>query len=516
MARKTAEWVMIFAIVLGVLIMSIVLNVNRNLDIATRLDDSLNIDEGDLGIDWSNYPVTDIALTASIELTQSGVYHLTGTLYDGVISINVGQNYPVKLILDNVSIYHSNGPAIICYATDNLTIELVGENTVIDGSAYADSYDEEVTGAIYSKSDLAFVGDGTLNLTANHADGIVSKDDLTFRAGTYSITAADDAIRGKDSVRIADGSFKLNATADAIKTTNDTDAGKGFVLIENGNFNITAGDKGIQATNVIVTRGGNFAITTTDDSIHSDHYVGIESGTFNINAGDDAIHANRELEIKDGDIAITKAYEGLEAQKITIDGGTINIAANDDGINAGGGADNSATNRTNKSPFDADENCMISINGGDIYVNAAGDGIDSNGWLYINGGSTIIDGPTNDGNGALDAGMGIIINGGGILALGSSGMAEAPSQASSVNSISVYLGQNYPAGTKVEIVDEAGNVFASHVSAKMFSHLVVGTPSFQLGDTYTLYLDDEKYTDFTISGIVTTLGNTNRTMPGRR
>ena len=516
MARKTAEWVIIFVIILGVLVATAILNFNLNQDIATRLDNSLNIDDGDLAIDWDNYPVTNIEFATSIELTQSGVYHLTGTLYDGNISINVGQNYPVKLILDNASIYHSNGPAIICYSADNLTIELVGKNTIIDGSNYADGYDEDVTGAIYSKSDLVFTGDGVLNLTGNHADGIVSKDDLTFRSGTYNIIAADDAIRGKDSVRITNGSFILDATADAIKSTNDTDIGKGFVLIENGNFNLTAGDKGIQATNSIITKDGNFAISSTDDSIHSDHYVGIEGGTFNINAGDDAIHANRELEIVGGDIVVAKSYEGLEAQKITINGGTIDIVANDDGINAGGGADNSATNRTNKSPFDADENCAVFINGGNIYVNASGDGIDSNGWLYINGGSTIVDGPTNDGNGALDAGMGTIINGGDILALGSSGMATAPSQASSVNSASIYFNQNYPADTKVEITDQSGNILASHVSAKSFSHLVIGTSSLQLGSTYFLYVNDEFYTNFTVSGVVTTIGNSARVVPGRK
>ena len=50
--------------------------------------------------------------------------------------------------------------------------------------------------------------------------------------GTYYITAADDGIRGKDSVYITDGNFTIKSTADAIKSTNEVDSGKGFVLIE--------------------------------------------------------------------------------------------------------------------------------------------------------------------------------------------------------------------------------------------------------------------------------------------
>ena len=198
-------------------------------------------------------------------------------------------------------------------------------------------------------------------------------------------------------------------------------------------------------------------------------------------------------------------------------GGDVSINALDDGINAGGGADNSSTMRPNQSPFNTDESCILAIDGGQLYVNSSGDGIDSNGWLYINGGNIVVDGPTDNGNGALDAGMGIVMNGGNAIAVGASGMAESLGQTSAVNNLNIYLNQTYPANTKIEIKDQFDNIIFSHTTAKSFAHIAAGSPAFQLGNTYSLYLDDELYASITVSNIVTNSGNNrNMTSPNNR
>lgn len=508
-------WPIIICVIIIVAVTTVYLNSKHTDDSASKTTNALDIDNGDLTINWDRYPTRQVNLDSTYRITSSGTYHLTGTITDGNIIINTGADGEVRLILDNVSISNSTGPAIYCQQGDDLVIELIGENTLIDGDTYDASYDVDVTGAIYSKADLTFQGNGSLNLIANYADGIVSKDDLKFNSGTHNITATDDAIRGKDSVYIANGNFKIDAGADAIKSTNDVDFNKGFVLIEQGNLNLTSGAKGIKATQDIVIYGGNFVINSADDAVHCDNYVGIVDGTFSINSSDDAIHANNELVIDGGDITIAKTYEGLEAQVITINNGNINIIASDDGINAGNGADNSATNnRMGGGAFDADANCILSINGGNLHVNASGDGIDSNGWLYINGGHTIVDGPTNNGNGSLDAGMGIVMNGGEVLAIGSSGMAESLGSTSSINNISVYLDNIYPAGSKITIQDSTGDTIFEHTSAKSFSHLTAGSPIFTIGKSYTLYIDDAKVAELTIASTVTESGkNTNQQIP---
>lgn len=517
MRRRTLGWVSAIVLIIGTLVASIILNISHDNANLSKVENSLIIDNGDQKINWNRYQTTTIRLSTSIEITKSGVYHLTGELENGSVTIKTPSNGEVKLILDNATIKNSSGPAIICASADDLVIELIGENYLADGKTYNQGYDADITGTIYSKADTIFQGDGSLVLDANYQDGIISKDDLKFISGTYDISANDDAIRGKDSVYILNGDFTVLANADGIKSTNDQDQGKGFVLIENGNFNFKTSAKGIKSTRSIFIYGGEFALETTDDTIHSDNFIGILGGNISIASGDDGIHANSELSITDGKINISKAYEGLEAQVVTINGGDISLMTTDDGINAGGGADSSAQNRKGAGAFNADENCILSINGGNLYVNAAGDGVDSNGWLYFNGGNTIIDGPTNSGNSALDSGMGIVINGGSVLALGSSGMAENLGNTSSVNNVSIFLSEATPKNTLVEIKNSAGDTLFSHTSAKSFNHIAAGSPSFNLGETYTLYLDGEETETFIITGTVTTVGNgSQQMMPGNQ
>lgn len=504
------KWFIGGAVLIAALAAALIINFNQDTAVTSdQIAGAIKTDNGDQKINWERYPTYDVELSETYTITSSGTYHLTGELKDGAIIVNATKDDKVRLILDNVTIKNSNGPAIACYAADDLVIELIGENTLEDDANYSSNYDEDVAGAIYSKDDLSFQGDGTLNLTANYQDGIVGKDDLKFNSGTYNIKAKDDGIRGKDSVYIVAGTFNIDATSDGIKSTNDTDAGKGFVLIENGKFKIAAGAKGIKAADSILIYGGTFAINSTDDSIHSNNYIGIVGGTFAIASGDDGIHADNTLLIDGGEITIAKSYEGLEAQAITINGGTISVTASDDGLNAGGGADSSSTGRPGANAFDSDTNCILTVNGGNLYVNASGDGIDSNGYIYFNGGTVVVDGPTNNGDGALDSGISITQSGGTVVAAGASGMAETLGSNSSVYNASIYFSATQAAGTKIEIKNSAGETIISHTSAKTFAHMAVGTPDFKLGETYTIYVNGSEYQSFTISSATTTVGNSN-------
>ena len=493
-------------VLIGVIVVAIIINNQDSTDSIEEMSKTIDVDNGDLKINWDRYATKDIELSDSLTINQSGTYHLTGKLDNGNITIDAGIG-EVKLILDNVTINNDSGPAIYGKSAEDIVIELIGENTISDGSSYNNTFDSDVKGAIYVKSDFTLQGEGKLNITANYEDGIVGKDDLTFRGGNYKITSADDAIRGTDSVYITAGNFNINSGADAIKSTDESNYGKGFVLIEDGNFNIKSSAKGIKATKNILIENGNFNLETYDDAIHSDLYLGIVDGDITINASDDAIHANNTLVIDGGNINITKAYEGIEAQVITVNSGNINVTAIDDGINTGGGADASANNRPGGGPFDSDENCILTINGGEIKINSSGDGIDSNGWVYINNGKITVDGPTNNGNSALDAGLSIIQNGGEVIAVGSSGMAESISNTSAINNISVYFSAEYPANTTIAIKNDQDETIIEHTAIKKFSHLAVGTNQFVLGGTYAIYLDNEIYQEFTISDITTIIGN---------
>ena len=149
----------------------------------------------------------------------------------------------------------------------------------------------------------------------------------------------------------------------------------------------------------------------------------------------------------------------------------------------------------------------MTINGGDIYINASGDGIDSNGYLIFNGGNTVVDGPTNSGNGALDAGAGITIQSGTVFAIGSSGMAEDLGKNSGVCNLSIFFPTIQETGTKIEIKNSAGETIAEHTAAKTFSHLAFGSEKMTLGETYKIYLNDKEYATFTVLEATTTIGS---------
>lgn len=86
-----------------------------------------------------------------------------------------------------------------------------------------------------------------------------------------------------------------------------------------------------------------------------------------------------------------------------------------------------------------DSELYIKITGGTLTVSADGDGLDSNGSLLVTGGTTIVYGPTSDGDGALDYDGGATVTGGTLAAIGSAGMTQAFGEDSTQPSITNLL-----------------------------------------------------------------------------
>lgn len=298
--------IIVAAALIGVLGTTVVLNAAYDPLKTESFSGTINIDNGDTKINWSRFENFDITLADdSLNITRSGVYHITGTLTNQNINVNV-INGKVKLILDHVTIQNQNGPAILCQTADDLVIELIGENILSDGKVYNPSYNEDIDGVIYSKADLTFEGDGFLMLTASYQDGIVGKDDIKFSSGTYNIAALDDGICGKDSVYIAGGDFTISAKGNGIKSTNSDVAGKGFVLVEDGNIYITKSVEGIEGQNVFIT-GGNVSINASDDGINIGNSSGVlefTGGKTYINASGDGVDSNGYIHFGGGTVII--------------------------------------------------------------------------------------------------------------------------------------------------------------------------------------------------------------------
>jgi hypothetical protein len=69
----------------------------------------------------------------------------------------------------------------------------------------------------------------------------------------------------------------------------------------------------------------------------------------------------------------------------------------------------------------------VEMSGGTLLIDAGGDGFDSNGDATVTGGTIVVNGPTSNGNGALDVNGELLVSDAVLLAAGSAGMAETPS-----------------------------------------------------------------------------------------
>jgi len=300
----------------------------------------------------------------------------------------------------------------------------------------------------------------------------------------------------------------------------------------------TVSEKGLKSDGTMHLYGGTVIIDSVDDAVHSAGELEIADCCLTISTGDDGIHSDDAVIINSGNINILTSYEGIEANQITVNDGCINLTASDDGFNANGGAQSFGgpggrqpqNNRSSDMP-------NFNINGGTIYVNAAGDGLDSNGNITVTGGYTVVDGPSNSANGALDSGMenggSLLISGGTVFAGGASGMAETFDSSSEQCSFRCTFAYYYPEGTEIKVSGTDGTVYFEHTAQSGGNCIVFSCPQLQTGDTCILNIAEYEFeielagmsTDVSISsdgsvnlaaGRGGSFGGPGRGMPGRR
>lgn len=442
-------------------------------ELASSLADATHFDADDLS--WDSTKETTITLSDGasaatgenagsvavdgnvVTISAGGTYRLSGSLADGKIVVAAGEEDVVRIVLDNASVTSSTGPAVdIESANEALLFLAEGTSNILsDGAGYTDTGTDAPNAAVYSLADLTVAGPGTLTVTGNYQDGIVSKDGLVLASGNVTVTAEDDGIKGKDYTVLLDGIYSVTAGGDGIKATNSTDADRGWLLVA--------------------------------------------GGTLDVSAGDDGVKAATTLTISNGTTTVAKSEEGIEAPHIAISGGTVTVNSNDDGLNAAGGASTSADTGTGDAAGGAPAGGMggggmdtvgdfsLDISGGTVTVNAEGDGLDSNGNASISGGTVVVNGPTNDGNGALDVNGELTVTGGTLAAAGSAGMAVTPGTSSTQTGLQLTFDSPVPAGTAIQVTDSTGAVVATFVTMKETASLVLSSPDFTAGAEYTAY-----------------------------
>lgn len=333
----------------------------------------------------------------TVTITQAGTYQIAGTLDDGALIVESGENAKITLVLGGVSIKNSTGAAIQISTADDVTIELSeGTTNVLQSGeevdiATATESEEASGGALQSKADLKIKGKGSLTVLGYLNNGIHCTKDLKIKNGNISVTALGHGIKGKNSVTVSGGTVTVTSGKDGITSDETENEEKGFVTIEDGEIIITsAGDgvsaettltvtggvisiisgggsanaqqktdnmrdwwdfdnsasddnsascKGLKAGKALVISGGSITIDAQDDALHTDGDMTISGGECILSTGDDGAHAALSLTVLDGKITVLTSYEGLEANQITLAGGELDITASDDGINANGGSD---------------------------------------------------------------------------------------------------------------------------------------------------------------------------------
>lgn len=478
------------------------------------------LSEGQIVVDADNAKVQIVFDNVDITCASSAAVYVKSA-EKVFVTLAEGAQNTLRNTDEYVAIDDNNIDAVI-FAKSDLTLNGTGSLTIVSAEGHG----------IVSKDDLKITG-GTYDIiVAGHA--LSGKDSVRIADGTFILTAEKDGIHAENAddeekgyIYIADGDFAITSDGDGMDASN-------IVQIEDGTFDITAGGgaanslkthesdmpgggmsqnierpdgesmpqmgekpdeesmsqmgekpdgenmpqdtttdesgtstKGIKAGGGMYLNGGTYQIDSADDSIHSNANITIADGTYTLATGDDGVHADDALTVNGGTITVTESYEGLEGLTVTINDGTIDITARDDGINTAGE--------------------KMELNGGYIHILAGGDGVDSNGDLTINGGEIYIDGPSDNGNSAIDYGdrSSAYVNGGTLVAIGSSGMAEGMSDSSKQKVLMVKLGEQMEAGNVV-LTDSEGNVIVSYTALKTYDCVIISTAEVESGATYTL------------------------------
>lgn len=304
----------------------------------------------------------------TITIAQPGTYIVTGEMEEGQIVVDVDKTAYVdglvELSLEGMSLSNtSTSPIYIASVDDKCSISAKKGtvNTVSDGTSYTNA--DGGVGAIYAKDDINFKGKGTLNVYGNCEDAIVCKNDIHINNSTLNVTAADDGIRGKDSVRIGDPEdtdfSSLNVTVnaeggDGIKSTEtDTTSGKGFITVNGGTVNITAYSDGFHASQLLTVNSGDITVKTTAEQSSSGSsqqpggpgsWGGSSSTTTDdisakgLKAGctdDDTSEViEGTINILGGNINVDSTDDSIHATNINIRGGIFKLSTGDDGIHA--------------------------------------------------------------------------------------------------------------------------------------------------------------------------------------
>ena len=518
----------------------------------TDLDDSLDsgavqitLEDDSASADGSGVQIDGTTVT----ITEEGTYVFSGNLTDGQIVVDAGDTEKVRLVLNGVTVTNDDGACIFVKTADKVTLTLAEgtENVLSDTGEEFVQPDEgsTVDGVIFSREDLTINGAGSLTVNASYKHGIVCKDDLAITGGMIEVSAADKGITGEDSVRVKDGTVAVTAGDDAVHSDTTDKEGKGFIYIEGGSLTLESGDDGIHAATSLIIAGGKIDVTECREGLEG-ATIDILDGDIRVTAQDDGLNAayssadsaaetawedfygsgaddtfaDDTYEYEDtswldymedydpyepdwqeymDDAEYEEMYRDAYSSENMQDGPG-GMQGGPGGMHGGPGGMHGGPGSMQGGPgnmqggfgmMDAQEDSYLRISGGNVYVNAEGDGLDTNGYLYLDGGTVIVEGPVTDGNGSLDYAIGAAVTGGTLLASGSAGMAAGFGSGSTQNSLYYTFDTGIEAGTELRITDEDGREIFSVTPGKAYQNILFTSEELEEGAVYTITAGNE-------------------------
>ena len=250
-----------------------------------------------------------------------------------------------------------------------------------------------------------------------------------------------------------DGSWDADSASSEVDTT-----AAGAVLVLEGENAVS----GSYVAKIYKDKDGEKKLWKQDGAIYSYMSMNVEgTGSLDLNAENEGIGTELHLTINGGSIAVRSGNDGINT--------------NEDGVS------------------------VTTINGGSLHIIAGlgdeGDGIDSNGYLVINGGIVVSSAnPASDAG--LDSDLGSYINGGTVIALGSTmDWAESESEQVTMN---LQFAAYQSSGSAVVVAREDGTVIFAYdpsedevlgENVRQYQGAVVSCANFQVGESYQVYLD---------------------------
>lgn len=379
----------------------------------------------------------DVVVTSSASEVE---YVLSGTTTNGSVKIYSDKKY--KLTLNGVNITNTDGPAINLQSGKRAFVVLNDNttNTLADGVTYTAIGTEDMKATLFSEGQLIFSGNGSLSLKGNYKHAICSDEYVRVISGNIAITSAkSDGIHTNDAFIADGGTITMATSGDGIQCE------EGYIVINNGTFNLNVVDKGITAS--------------YDADATIDPYLTINGGTITINSS---------------------AGEGIESKSVmTINNGTITTKTADDGLNAG---------------------TFIYINGGNIYAySTSNDAIDSNGKITVTGGKVIAVGASAPEEG-FDCDRNTFKITGGIL-VGVAGATSTPT-ASVSSQASVILGGG-TLNQLISIQSADGAEALTFLVPRTFTTMLFSSPKLKVSTTYKIFTGGSVANGSSFNGLYT-------------